>query len=157
MVNPSIEARIREMAITLPPTPTPFGTYSEAVMSGALLFLSGMLPVLGHEPIYLGRVGSELSVREGYDAARIACMNGISAARAYLGSLDYIKRIAKLGVYIAAPEDFRDHPKVADGASDLLMELFGQALVPPRVVLGVSSIPLGMPIEVELVFEIDMQ
>ncbi|ABC94430.1 hypothetical conserved protein (plasmid) [Rhizobium etli CFN 42] len=155
MVTPSAEARLRELALDLPPPPTPFGAYVEAVQAGPLLFLSGMLPVVGHVPKYLGRLGEDLSIEEGYDAARTACLGGLSAARAHLGSLDRIRTIAKLGVYIAATSDFRDHPKVADGASELLSRIFGETRVPPRIVLGVSSVPLGMPIEVELVLEIE--
>lgn len=146
---------MRETALVLPPPPTPFGAYVEAVQIGSLLFLSGMLPVVGHAPLYIGRVGKELSIAEGYDAARTACLSGLSAARSHLGSLDRIRTIAKLGVYIAAPDDFRDHPKVADGASELLLSIFGEKRIPPRIVLGVSSIPLGMPVEVELVLDID--
>lgn len=155
MVTPSAEARLRELALDLPPPPTPFGAYVEAVKAGPLLFLSGMLPVVGHVPKYLGRLGKDLSVEEGYDAARTACLSGLSAARAHLGSLDRIRTIAKLGVYIATTSDFREHPKVADGASELLSRIFGETRVPPRIVLGVSSVPLGMPIEVELVLEIE--
>jgi enamine deaminase RidA (YjgF/YER057c/UK114 family) len=155
MVTPSAEARVRETALIIPPPPTPFGAYVEAVQIGSLLFLSGMLPVVGHVPLYKGRVGRELSIDEGYDAARTACLSGLSAARSHLGSLDLIRTVAKLGVYIAAPGDFRDHPKVADGASELLLSVFGERRIPPRIVLGVSSIPLGMPVEIELVLEIE--
>ncbi|WP_064712331.1 RidA family protein [Rhizobium bangladeshense] len=155
MVTPSAEARLRELALVLPPPPTPFGAYVETVQAGPLLFLSGMLPVVGHVPKYLGRLGEDLSVEEGYDAARTACLSGLSAARSHLGSLDRIRTFAKLGVYIATTSDFREHPKVADGASELLSRIFGETRVPPRIVLGVSSLPLGMPIEVELVLEIE--
>lgn len=155
MVVASAEARIRELDLVIPPAPTPFGAYVEAVQSGSLLFLSGMLPVVGHVPLYMGVVGKDLSVAEGYDAARTACLSGLSAARAHLGSLDRIRTVSKLGVYIATPPDFREHPKVADGASELLLAIFGPDHIPPRIVLGVSSIPLGMPVEIELVLEID--
>jgi enamine deaminase RidA (YjgF/YER057c/UK114 family) len=127
---------------------------SKLFRSAAFSSLSGMLPVVGHAPQYIGRVGRELSVAEGYDAARTACLSGLAAARAHLGSLDRIRTVAKLGVYIAAPDDFREHPKVADGASELLLSVFGHMRLPPRIVLGVSSIPLGMPLEVELVLDI---
>ncbi|MDP9811512.1 enamine deaminase RidA (YjgF/YER057c/UK114 family) [Rhizobium tibeticum] len=155
MVARNAEARLQELAIALPPPPTPFGAYVEAIQCGSLLFLSGMLPVVGHDPIFLGRVGEELAVLQGYDAARTACLSGLAAARSHLGPLNRIRSIAKLGVYIAAPGDFREHPKVADGASELLRDVFGAERVPPRVVLGVSSIPLGMPVEIELVLEIE--
>ncbi len=155
MVIVDVEARLRELGVILPPPPTPFGAYVEAVQCGSLLFLSGMLPVSGHEPLYLGSVGQELSVAEGYDAARAACLSGLAATQSHLGSLNRIRAIAKLGVYIAAPGDFREHPKVADGASELLLAVFGKESVPPRIVLGVASLPLGMPVEIELVFEIE--
>jgi enamine deaminase RidA (YjgF/YER057c/UK114 family) len=155
MVGLDAEARVRELALALPPPPTPFGAYVEAVQSGSLLILSGMLPVVDHVPLYTGLVGRDLTVAEGYDAARTACLSGLAAARSHLGSLNRIRTILKLGVYIATPGDFREHPKVADGASELLLSIFGADRLPPRMVLGVSSIPLGMPVEIELVFEVD--
>jgi enamine deaminase RidA (YjgF/YER057c/UK114 family) len=150
----SAEQRLSELNIALPPPPTPFGAYVEAVKIGNLLFLSGMLPVVGHEPQYVGRVGGALSVEDGRKAAEIACLNALSAAKTYLGALDKIAGVAKLGAYIATEGDFRDHPKVADGASELLLKVFGAAMLSSRIVLGVASLPLGMPIEIELVFEI---
>jgi enamine deaminase RidA (YjgF/YER057c/UK114 family) len=155
MVGLDAEARVRELALALPPPPTPFGAYVEAVQSGSLLILSGMLPVVDHVPLYTGLVGRDLTVAEGYDAARTACLSGLAAARSHLGSLNRIRTILKLGVYIATPGDFREHPKVADGASELLLSIFGADRLPPRMVLGVSSIPLGMPVEIQLVFEVD--
>ena len=113
-----------------------------------------MLPVIGHEPQYLGRVGDALSVEDGRKAAEMACLNALSAANAHLGGLDRVTGVAKLGVYIATEGDFRDHPKVADGASELLVKVFGVRMLSSRIVLGVASLPLGMPIEIELVFEI---
>ena len=148
------EQRLSELGVALPPPPTPFGAYVETVKIGNLLFLSGMLPVIGREPQYLGRVGGALSTEDGRKAAEIACLNALSAAKVHLGSLDKIKGVAKLGVYIATEGDFRDHPKVADGASELLLKIFGAGMLSGRVVLGVASLPLGMPIEIELVFEI---
>jgi enamine deaminase RidA (YjgF/YER057c/UK114 family) len=155
MVAPNAETRVRDLALVLPPAPIPFGAYVEAVQIGSLLFLSGMLPVVGHDPLYIGQVGKDLSVAEGYDAARAACLSGLAAARAHLGSLNRIRTIEKLGVYIATPAEFREHPKVADGASELLLSIFGSERLSTRVVLGVSSIPFGMPIEIELVLEIE--
>jgi enamine deaminase RidA (YjgF/YER057c/UK114 family) len=150
----SAERRSRDLDIALPPPPTPFGAYVEAVKIGNLLFLSGMLPVVGHKPQYVGRVGGALFVEDGRKAAEMACLNALSAASAHLGGLDKIKGVAKLGVYIATEGDFRDHPRVADGASELLVKVFGVGMLSSRIVLGVASLPLGMPIEIELVFEI---
>ena len=153
-VQASVEQRLSELDIALPPSPTPFGAYVETVKIGNLLYLSGMLPVAGSSPQYVGRVGGALSVDDGRKAAEIACLNALSAAKAYLGSLDKITGVAKLGVYIATEGDFRDHPKVAEGASELLVKVFGTGMLSARIVLGVASLPLGMPVEVELVFEI---
>ena len=149
--------RLTGLALALPPPPTPFGAYVEAVKIGNLLFLSGMLPVVGREPQYVGCVGGALSAEDGRKAAEMACLNALSAANAHLGGLDKITRVAKLGVYVATEGDFRDHPKVADGASELLVTVFGAGMLSSRIVLGVASLPLGMPIEIELVFEVATQ
>lgn len=149
------EERLKALGLALPPPPTPFGAYVEAVRIGNLLFLSGMLPVVGHEPRFTGRVGGELTVEEGRQAAETACLSALSAARAYLGTLNKVTGVAKLGVYIATEGDFREHPKVADGASDVLVRVFGTDMLSGRIVLGVASLPLGMPIEIELVLEVE--
>ena len=149
------EERLKALGLALPPPPTPFGAYVEAIRIGNLLFLSGMLPVVGHEPRFTGRVGGELTVEEGRQAAETACLSALSAARAYLGTLNKVTGVAKLGVYIATEGDFREHPKVADGASDVLVRVFGTDMLSGRIVLGVASLPLGMPIEIELVLEVE--
>ena len=145
---------MKDLGITLPPPPTPFGAYVEAVRIGRLLFLSGMLPVIDRKPQFIGRLGGELSVEEGRKAAELAVLSALAAVRGHLGSLDKITGVAKLGVYIATEGDFRDHPKVADGASELLVKVFGVGMLSSRIVLGVASLPLGMSIEIELVLEI---
>ncbi|MBY5352298.1 RidA family protein [Rhizobium leguminosarum] len=149
------ERRLRELGITLPPPPTPFGAYVEAIRTGNLVFFSGMLPVVGHEPRYIGRVGGVLTAEDGRKAAETATLSALAAARDYLGSLDRVVRVVKLGVYIATEGDFRDHPKVADGASEMLLAVFGEEKLSGRVVLGVASLPLGVPIELELVLEVE--
>lgn len=148
------EQRLKDLGITLPPPPMPLGTYVEAVKIGNLLMLSGMLPVVGGKPQFIGRVGGELSAEAGKEAARASCLNGLSATKAYLGTLDRVTAVAKLGVYIATAGDFRDHAAVADGASEILVKAFGTSMLSGRIVLGVASLPLGLPIEVELVFEV---
>lgn len=149
------EQRLQSLGIKLPPPPTPFGAYVEVVRTGNLVFFSGMLPVVGHEPKFVGRVGGALTAEEGKKAAETATLSALSAAKDYLGSLDRVVRVVKLGVYIATEGDFRDHPKVADGASELLLKVFGKEMLSGRVVLGVASLPLGLPIELELVLEIE--
>lgn len=147
------EQRLLDLGITLPPPPTPFGNYVEGVRIGKLLYLSGMLPVIDRKPQMVGRLGTELTVEEGRRAAEIATLSALSAIQADLGSLDRVTAVAKLGVYIATSGDFRDHPKVADGASDLLAKVFGPEMLSGRIVLGVASLPLGLPVEIELLVE----
>src|SRR5262249_6983807 len=132
----------------------PFGAYVEAVKIGNLLFLSGTLPVVGREPQFVGRIGKELSAEDGRKAAEIACLAALSAVKSHLGTLGKVTGVAKLGVYIATEGDFREHPKVADGASDILVKIFGTEMLSGRIVLGVASLPLGVPIEIELVLEV---
>lgn len=149
----SAEQRLRDNNIELPSVPTPLGAYVEVVQTGNLLFLSGMLPVAGGKPACLGRLGAELTIEDGRNAATIACLNVLAAARHHLGSLDKISRVVRLGVSIATEGDFREHPKVADAASDMLVQVFGEDKISTRIVLGVASLPLGMPIELEVIFE----
>ena len=150
----SAEQRLKDLGIKLPTPPEPFGAYAEAVQTGDLLFISGMLPTEGHEARYLGRVGAELDVEAGRKAARLAALNGLAVARQYLGSLDRVKRIVRLGVSVATAGDVRAQPKVADGASELLQDIFGKDKNPCRLVYGVASLPLGAAVEIELIFEV---
>jgi enamine deaminase RidA (YjgF/YER057c/UK114 family) len=150
------EARLTRLGIKLPAPPEPFGTYAEAVQTGNLLFLTGMLPTEGRAAKFIGRVGAELDVEAGRQAARLAALNALAVAREYLGSLDKVTRIVRLGVSIATSGDVRDQPKVADGASELLQDVFGKDKNPSRLVYGVASLPLGTPVELEVIFEVKM-
>jgi enamine deaminase RidA (YjgF/YER057c/UK114 family) len=148
------EQRLKDLDITLPAAPTPFGTYAEAVQTGNLLFLSGMLPTDGRAAAFVGRVGVELDVETAARAARQAALNALAVAREHLGSLDRVTRVVRLGVSVATSGDVRDQPKVADAASNLLRDVFGDAKNPCRLVYGVASLPLGAPVELELIFEV---
>jgi enamine deaminase RidA (YjgF/YER057c/UK114 family) len=148
------EQRLKELGIKLPAPPEPFGTYAEAVQTGNLLFLSGMLPTEGRAAKFIGRVGAELDVESGRMAARLATLNVLAVARQHLGSLDKVMRIVRLGVSVATSGDFREQPKVADAASELLQEVFGKDKSPCRLVYGVASLPLGTPVELEVIFEV---
>jgi enamine deaminase RidA (YjgF/YER057c/UK114 family) len=148
------ERRLQELGIELPPPPTPFGAYVEAVQTGNLLFLSGMLPAIGHEPKFVGRLGKELDVNAGRQAVRIAALNVLAAARQELRSLDKVSRVVRLSVYLATAGDFFDQPKVADAASELFRDVFGEDKMSVRMVLGVASLPLGMPVAVEVILEV---
>ncbi len=148
------EQRLRQLGIKLPAPPEPFGIYAEAVQTGNLLFLTGMLPTVGREAKFTGRIGAELDVQTGRKAAYLAALNALAVARQHLGSLDKVKRIVRLGVSVATSGDVREQPKIADGASELLQDVFGKDKNPGRLVCGVASLPLGVPVELELIFEI---
>jgi enamine deaminase RidA (YjgF/YER057c/UK114 family) len=148
------EERLKELGIKLPAPPEPFGAYVEAVQTGRLLFLSGMLPTEGRGAKFIGRVGAELDVEVGRQAARLAALNVLAVARKHLGSLDKVTRIVRLGVSVATSGDVRDQPKIADAASELLQEVFGKDKNPCRLVVGVASLPLGVPVELEIIFEV---
>jgi enamine deaminase RidA (YjgF/YER057c/UK114 family) len=148
------EQKLKELGIHLPVPPEPFGVYAEAVQTGHLLFLTGMLPTEGRSAKFTGRLGAELKVEEARAAARLAATNALAVARQHLGSLDKVTRIVRLGVSIATSGDVRDQPKVADGASELLQDVFGKEKNPSRLVYGVASLPLGTPVELEVIFEV---
>jgi enamine deaminase RidA (YjgF/YER057c/UK114 family) len=149
------ELRLQELGIDLTPPPTPFGAYVEAVRTGNLLFLSGMLPAVAHEPKFVGRLGKELDANAGREAVRIAALNVLSATRQKLGTLDKVTRVVRLCVYLATDGEFFDQPKVADAASELFSDVFGEDKTSVRMVLGVASLPLGVPVVVEVILEVE--
>ena len=150
----SAEQRLKELGIKLPAPPEPFGTYAEAVQTGNLLFLTGILPTEGREAKFIGRLGAEVDVETGRKAAHLAALNVLAVTRNYLGSLDKVTRIVRLGVSVATSGDVRDQPKIADAASELLQGVFGKDKKPCRSVYGVASLPLGVPLELEVIFEV---
>ncbi len=137
----------------LPKAPHPLGAYVEAVQTGSLLFLSGMLPVKDGKAQYVGRLGKELDVEAGRDALRTATLNALSAAKEHLGSLDRVTKVVSVKVYLATSGDFYTQPIVADAASELLRDVFGESRMSVRSVLGVASLPLGAPVMLEVTFE----
>jgi enamine deaminase RidA (YjgF/YER057c/UK114 family) len=151
----SAEACLKSLGIELPAPPEPFGTYVEAVRTGNLLFLTGMLPTEGRQAKFIGRVGAEIDVETACKAAHLAALNVLAVARKRLGSLDKVTRVVRLGVSVATSGDVRDQPKVADAASQLLQDVFGQDKNPCRLVYGVASLPLGTPVELEVIFEVE--
>ena len=150
----SAEERLKELGIALPAPPEPFGAYAESVQTGNLLFLTGMLPTEGRTAKFVGRLGAELDAGAARQAARLAALNLLAVAREALGSLDRVTRVVRLGVSIATSGDVRDHPRVADGASELIQDVFGKERNPCRLVYGVASLPLGTPVELEVIFEV---
>ena len=148
-------SRISELGIVLPGPPTPLGAYVESSDAGNLLFLSGMLPVVNRKLAISGRLGENLSVKEGQEAARIASLNALAAAKQHLGDLDRLKKPVKLTVLMATTEQFAEHATVADGASDLFVQVFGPDTGHVRLVYGVQSLPIGAPVIVDVIFEIE--
>src|SRR6201990_23181 len=151
----SAERRLQELGIILPNAPRPLGAYGEAVQSGNLLFLSGTLPIKDGKPQYIGRLGNELDADGGRDALRTTTLNALSAAKEHLGSLDRVRKVIRVGVYLATSGDFYNQPIVADAASGLLRDVFGEGKTSVRSVIGVASLPLGAPVMLELTFEVD--
>jgi enamine deaminase RidA (YjgF/YER057c/UK114 family) len=150
----SAELRLLDLGIQLPAAPTPFGTYVETVQTGNLLFFSGMLPVVDHKPKFIGRLGKELDVEAGREAAYTAALSVLAAAKKHLGSLDRVTRVVRLGVFLATYGDFFDQPKIADAVSDLFRDVFGIEKTSVRLIIGVASLPLGMPVELDVIFEV---
>ena len=153
--NASAEQRLQALGIALPRPPAPLGAYVEVVQTGNLLFLSGTLPVEGGVPKFLGRLGDELSVEDGRRATRLAALNALALLKEQLGSLDRVSRVVRLGISLATTPEFREHPKVADAASELLVSVFGAEKSSTRVVFGAASLPIGMCVVLESIFEID--
>jgi len=150
----SAERRLQDLGIQLPATPTPLGSYVETVQTGNLLFFSGMLPIVDHKPKFVGRLGKELDAEAGREAVYIAALNVLAAAKEHLGSLDRVTHVIRLGVFIATSGDFFDQPRVADAASDLFRDVFGIEKTSVRQVIGIASLPLGVPVELDVIFEI---
>ena len=152
--NATAEERLSDLGIDLPHPPAPFGAYVEAVQTGSLLFLSGTLPLEGGIPKFMGRIGGELSVEDGQRATHLATLNALAAAREHLGSLDRVTRVVRLTVSLVTTPEFRQHPKVADAASELLATVFGADMTSTRMVYGVASLPVGVCVVVELILEV---
>lgn len=148
------EDRLQELNLELPTAPKPLGAYLPAVEAGGFLFVSGMLPVAQHQPVWRGQIGRDLDLQEGREAAKLAALNGLAVARDTLGSLNRIRRLARLTVYISAAPGFNEHAKVADAASELLVAIFQDGGGHARLAVGASSLPAQVPVELELMYEL---
>jgi enamine deaminase RidA (YjgF/YER057c/UK114 family) len=148
-------ARVRELGIELPQPPKPLGAYVESSDAGKLLFLTGMLPLVNGKLPIAGRLGENLSVEQGQEAARIGALNALAVAKHHLGDLDRLKKLVKLTVLMVTTEQFVEHAVVADGASKLFVQIFGAELGHTRLVYGVQSMPIGAPVIVDTIFEIE--
>jgi enamine deaminase RidA (YjgF/YER057c/UK114 family) len=150
------EARIKELGITLPSPPKPMGNYIPGVRVGNLLFLSGHGPIrVGDQPLTRGKVGRDMSTEEAYKVAREIGINLLGSARAVLGSLDKIKRVVKVLGMVNAVDGFGEQPKVINGFSDLMVEVFGENGRHARSAVGMGSLPAGIPVEIEMILELN--
>jgi enamine deaminase RidA (YjgF/YER057c/UK114 family) len=150
-----IDARLKELNIALPAPPAPVASYVPYVASGNLVFISGQVTLSAGGLKYVGKVGADISLEDGKAAARLCAVNVIAQVKAACGGdLDRVKRCVKVGVFVNSTPDFTQHPEVANGASDLFQEVFGDAGKHARAAVGAGSLPRGVAAEVEAVFEI---
>jgi enamine deaminase RidA (YjgF/YER057c/UK114 family) len=149
-----IEERLAELGIELPPAPPALASYVPVRVVGRVAYVSGQVALVGGVPMYPGKVGDAVSVEQATEAAQRCALQALSALRAALGSLDLVTGIAQLSVFVASAPGFTDQPKVANGASDLLVEIFGEAGKHSRAAVGVAELPLGVPVELAMIAEL---
>lgn len=149
------EARLKQLGIELPAVPTPMANYVRAVRSGNLLFLAGHGPQKDGKLTCIGKVGRDLSVEEGAQAARLVGLNLLASTREALGSLDRVRRIVKVLGMVRSAEGFGEQPKVINGFSDLMVEVFGDAGKHARSAVGMAELPMGIPVEIEMILEVE--
>ncbi|HKU50498.1 MAG TPA: RidA family protein [Nitrososphaera sp.] len=149
-----IDNTLSSLGISLPLPPAAAGSYVHVVVTGKLAFVSGQIPLSAGEVKFRGKVGKDISVADGQDAAKLCVINALAQLKASLGSLDSISRIVKVTGFVNCEPTFTEHPKVINGASDLLVKVFGDSGRHARAALGMSSLPLDSAVEVELVAEL---
>jgi len=150
-----IDERLEALNILLPSPPKPVGSYVPVVITGNLAFVSGQIPIRDGKVIYAGKVSKDLSVEDAQRAARLCIINALAQIKTKLGSLDRISKIIRVSGFVNSPPEFTDQPKVINGASDLLFEIFGQKGQHTRIAIGVSSLPLNSAVEIDLIVEIN--
>jgi enamine deaminase RidA (YjgF/YER057c/UK114 family) len=150
----SYENKLTELGLTLPLPPAPVATYIPAVRVGDLLFLSGVLPFRGGQVEFRGKLGKELTVDQGYDASRLALLNALAIVKNECRTLDAIKQVVRLVGHVASAEGFGQQPAVLNGASDLLVKVFGSAGRHARLAVGAAELPLNAAIELELIIQV---
>ncbi|MBP5857881.1 RidA family protein [Marivibrio halodurans] len=151
----TIDARLDELGITLPEPPAAAGAYTQVLRVGNLLYISGQVPFRNGEITYVGKVGRDFSLEEGQEAARACALNIVAQVkRALDGDLDRVARIVKLGGFVNSTPDYTDHPKVINGASNLMGDIFGEKGQHTRFAVGAGSLPLGVAVEVEAIVEV---
>lgn len=146
-----VERRLEELGIELPAPRPPAGAYTPVVIDGAVAYTSGLIAIADGEPAFPGRLGAELTVAEGQQSARGACLRSLGTLSVALGGLDRVERILKVTGYVRAVPEFTELPPVLDGASELLIEVFGEAGRSARTTVGVAALPRGASVELDLV------
>jgi len=150
-----IEEKIKSMGLTIPKTPKPVASYVTCVQTGKLVYTSGQGCKKDGIVAYQGKLGKDVTVEEGYKAAKIAILNALAILKGHLGTLDKVKRVVKLLGFVASTPDFDQQPKVINGASNLLLEIFGDKGQHARSAIGTNALPSNMPIEIEMIVEIE--
>jgi enamine deaminase RidA (YjgF/YER057c/UK114 family) len=150
----SAETRLADLGITLPEPPAAAGLYAPCVQSGNLVFLSGQIPLVDGKVAAVGKLGAGVSVETGQELARTCAINALAIVRGHLGSLDRVVRVVRVGAFVASAPHFIQQPEVANGASQLLIDVFGDAGRHARAAVGTAELPRGVPVEVEFVFEV---
>ena len=150
----SAEKKLKDLGITLPTPPQPIANYVRAVRVGNLLFVSGHGPFNDGKIKMSGKVGKELTVEEGYQVARNVGLNCLASVKAAVGDLGKVKRVVKLLGMVHCTEDFKEQPKVINGCSDLLVEIFGEIGKHARSAVGMQALPNGIPVEIEMILEV---
>ena len=149
-----IEKRLKELGIIIPNAPKPAGSYIPVVLSGKLAFVSGQIPIKDGQVIYQGKVGIEQSIEQAQKAAKLCIINGLAQINTYFGTLDNLEKIIKISGFVNSAQDFTEHPKVINAASDFLVEIFGEEGRHSRIAIGVSSLPLNATVEIDMLVEI---
>ncbi|TDJ53220.1 MAG: RidA family protein, partial [Ignavibacteria bacterium] len=142
------------LGFTLPKTPKPLAAYIPAIQTGDYVYTSGQVPFSGGELKYSGKIGFDLSVEEGQNAAELCALNGLSAIKGVIGDLNKIERIVKVTVFVNSADGFTDQPKVANGASEFLAKIFGEAGKHVRSAVGVNELPVDSAVEVEMIVKV---
>jgi len=150
-MNGKVEARLASLGIALPAAPNPVANYVPSIVAGNLLYISGQISKAADGNLAKGRLGAELTVEQGREAARLSALNVLAQAKAAVGDLDRIAQVIKLTGFVNATADFIDHPQVINGASDLLVEIFGDNGRHTRAAVGVSGLPLGCAVEIDAI------
>ena len=150
-----IEKKMRGLGLELPEVPKPVASYVPAVRSGNYVYTSGQVPFVKGELMHKGKLGGDLTIEQGYECARVTAMNCLAAVKSVIDDLDRVKRIVRVTGFINSAPGFSDQPKVLNGASDLLVEIFGERGKHSRLAIGTSELPLGAPLEIDMVVEIE--